>query len=368
MSIWNKVLLWLIGLASIGFLILGARTLKTHQFWMSSAKKLETSLGNEVLRTGLHSEVRELNAEIGEQRLQLHKLLVDWPQVWSNCAVQVRPDRNSVVVVATIEPPADAAGKVLAPHGIPAAGTLYAFEDTPAGEPGRYLGEFNVTKVEEKQITLQPAFSPGQLDVKKINEASRAPWTFFNVLPQDNHDTFALLTEDQKKAILPADSVGDYQADGKPAGPQVPKDRIDAQGNYVRPLRDYAQLLNHARLQNTILYDEMEATTRDLALVKGAQEDAQRQVQFAQNQITEFKALLAKREKERDAVAQFNKDQKDQLEGGLLKQLKDKLAAIEAEINRLIEQNKAMAGQIAQKQLEATRLIDARTRAMAKRE
>jgi hypothetical protein len=308
-----------------------------------------------------------LNTQIDEQRLQLHKLLVDWPQVWPNCAVQVRPDRNSVVVVAAVEPPADAAGKPY-PHGIPALGTLYAFEESTAEGLGRYLGEFNVTKVEEKQVTLQPAFPPGQLDVKKINEAARAPWTFFNVLPQDNHDSFASLTDDQKKAMLPADTLREYQKDGKPAEPQDPKERIDAQGNYVRELRDYAQLLNHARQHNTILFDEMEATTRDLALVKGAQEDAQRQVQFAQNQITELKAQLAKREKERDAVAQFNKDQKDVLEGGLLKQLKDKLATIEAEINRLIEQNKAMAGQIAQKQLEATRLIDARTRAMAKRE
>jgi hypothetical protein len=363
MSIWNKVLLWLIGLASLAFLILGARTLKTHEFWMSSAQKLEKSLGDETLKTGLRAEVRELNVDINKQLVELHKLLVDWPQVWSNCAVQVRPDKSSVVVVAAIEMPADAAGKQF-PHGIPANGTLYAFEESPAGTPSRYLGEFNITKSEDKQVTLQPAFPLGALDKKKITEA-RGPWTFFNVLPQDNHDSFASLTDDQMKALLPADTLAEYQKDGKPATEQDPKERIDAQKNYVRQLRDYAQLLNNARQQNTILFDESEATTRDLALVKTSQDDAQRQVQFAQNLIAELKTQLGKAEKARDAVAKFNKDQ---LEGGLLKQLKDKLASIEAEINRLIEQNKAMAGQIAQKQLEATRLIDARTRAMAQRE
>ena len=83
----------------------------------------------------------------------------------------------------------------------------------------------------------------------------------FNVLPQDNHDSFASLTDDQKKAMLPADTLAEYQKDGKPATEQDPKERIDAQKNYVRQLRSTA-LSNNARQQNTILFDESEATTR----------------------------------------------------------------------------------------------------------
>jgi hypothetical protein len=41
------------------------------------------------------------------------------------------------------------------------------------------------------------------------------------------------------------------------------------------------------------------------------------------------------------------------------------LAAVRADIARLIETNKAMAGRIAKMQLEAVRRIDERTRAMA---
>jgi hypothetical protein len=355
MSIWNKVLLWLIGLSSLAFMILAARTLQTHAFWMSTAQKLEKSIGSEGLKTGLRGQNRELHAEINNQLIELHKMLVDQPQVWSNCVVQVKVDKPKATasIVAAIEMPADAASKPL-PHGIAASSTLYGFEEATAESPARYLGEFNVTKAEEKQILLQPAFPLGQLDMKKLEE-SRGPWTFYSVLPQDNHETFASLTDEQKKALLPADTLAEYQKDGKPATDQDPKERIDANKNYVRQLRDYAQLLNNARQQNTILYDETEATTRDKALVEGSLADAQRQVQFSQNAITELKALLAKKLKEVDAVA------------NLRKLLEGKLALIEGLVKNLIEENKAMAGQIAQKQLEATRLIDTRTRAMAER-
>ena len=44
MSIWNKVLIGLILLASIGFFILGARALKTHQYWREQALQLEQEL------------------------------------------------------------------------------------------------------------------------------------------------------------------------------------------------------------------------------------------------------------------------------------------------------------------------------------
>jgi hypothetical protein len=354
MSIWNKVLLWLIGLASLGFLILAAHTLQTHSFWMATAQKLEKSLGDEMQKTGLRGENRALKADVEKELLELHKLLVDRPQVWSNCTVQVNINKPkaTAAIVAAIEMPVDAAGKP-APHGIAASSTLYAFEEPTAENPGRYLGEFNVTKAEEKQIALQPAYPLGQLDQKKLDDAKGRLWTFYNVLPQDNHEAFAQLTDEQKKSLSPPGAPAEYFKDGKPADPQDPKERIDAQGKYVRQLRDYAQLLNNARQQNTILFDESEATKRDKALIEESLADAQRQVQFSQNAITELKTLLAKKEKERNAVA------------NLRTLLKDKLASIEGKIKDLIEDNKAKAGQIAQKQIEATREIDARTRAMA---
>jgi hypothetical protein len=297
MSIWNKVLLWLIGLASLGFIYLAARTLQTHAYWMDTAQKLEKSIErvkeeNRILREGDATQ-----PGIAKLRIELHKLLVDRPKIWANCPTQVNIDKakNTATILAGINMPT--------PHGIAADSRLYAFEQPANGNPGRYLGEFNVTKAEEKQILLEPAFQLGELDKKNLSEA-RAPWTFYDSMPQS-------------------------------------------------PLRDYAQLLDYGRRQNTILYDEIEAATRDKAMVEEGLADAQRQVQFAQNLMTELKSQLAKKTREVDSVAK------------LRKLLEDKLASITGAVDRLIEENKAMAGQIAQKQLEATRRIDARTRAMA---
>jgi hypothetical protein len=352
MYIWNKVLLWLIGLASIGFLILAARSLQTHAYWLDTAQKLQKSIGDEGAKTGLMGKNLELKTEIAKARLDLHRWLVDRPQVWSNCAVQV--NKANATVVAAIDSPI--------PHGIPGSGTLFAFEEPTANSPGRYMGEFNVMKADERQILLQPAYPLTPFEIKKLTE-SRGPWSFYNALPQDNHDSFAALTDEQKKAMLPAATLAEYVKDGKPAEEQDPKERIDAGRRYVRQLRDYAQLLDHARRKFTILVDEIESAKRDKALVDESLADAQRQVQFAQNRIADSKLLLAKREKERDDVAAYGPDR--QLQGGLLKLITDKIALIKGMIDDTIAKNKAMAGQIAQKQLEATRLIDARTRVMA---
>ncbi|MCC6124294.1 MAG: hypothetical protein IT426_04990 [Pirellulales bacterium] len=346
-------MLGLIGLASIGFLILAARSLRTHSYWLGTAQKLQKSIGDEGAKTGFRGQNRQLKAEIAEVRRVLHPWLVDRPQIWSNCAVQV--NRANATVVAAVDSPI--------PHGIPASGTLFAFEEPTANSAGRYMGEFNVTKADERQIALQPAYPLTPLEMKKLSE-SRGPWSFYNVLPRDKHEAFATLTDEQKKAMLPAESLTEYVKDDKPADEQQdPKERIDRDTKkYVRPLRDYAQLLDHARRQFTVLVDEIESAKRDKALVDEGLADAQQQVQFAQNRIAALKLLLAKKEKERDDVAAYRDGQ---LQGGLLKLLTDKIAIIKGMIDETIAKNKAMAGRIAQLQLEATRLIDARTRAMA---
>jgi hypothetical protein len=347
MSIWNKVLLGLIAVASLGFLYLAARSLQTHASWMSTAQKLEKSIERVAEENRVLLEGDNGQPGINQLLVEKHNWLIDRPRVWPNCTVQVKTDKPKAT--ATIA----AAMDLPTPHGIAANSTLYAFEMGAADKPPRYLGEFNVTKAEEKSISLSPAYPLSQADLKRLDEAARAPWSFYDYLPQDNHETFAVATDEQKNALLPKDTVAEYLKDGKPATEQDPKERINAGRQYVRFLRDYPQIFNFFRKQATVLNDEIEATTRDKALVDESLADAQRQVQFAQNQITDVKARLDKKTKEDQAVVK------------LRDQLQEKLASIIEAVKSLIEKNKAMAGQIAEKQLEATRRIDARTRAMA---
>jgi hypothetical protein len=62
---------------------------------------------------------------------------------------------------------------------------------------------------------------------------------------------------------------------------------------------------------------------------------------------------VAKQSGQRDVVAKYHQE------------IERESAALRAEIARLTETNKAMAGRIAKMQLEAVRRIDERTRAMA---
>ena len=81
--------------------------------------------------------------------------------------------------------------------------------------------------------------------------------------------------------------------------------------------------------------------------------DAKIQVQFWKKQATVVKTVLAEMVRQRDAVAAH------------LDKLRKKIAETKAAITELFKNNKAMAGQIAKIQLDATRRIDERTRAMA---
>ena len=44
MSIWNKILVWVIGVASVALFYMAARTLKTHQYWRELAQKYERKI------------------------------------------------------------------------------------------------------------------------------------------------------------------------------------------------------------------------------------------------------------------------------------------------------------------------------------
>jgi septal ring factor EnvC (AmiA/AmiB activator) len=226
-----------------------------------------------------------------------------------------------------------------------------AFEEAPTAQKGQFLGEFKVTAVADKQITLEPAFKITKMDLDKLAQAKR-PWDLYDSLPHDNHEILSQLSEQDKKAMLPADSAAEYIDDGKQAAQGAPPQQI-VDGKYVRPLRRYDYLFDMYRLKITELVDKEEADKRDKQMVDDTLADAQRQVQFYQDQVKVIKIILAKIERQRDAVKAH------------LDKLKEKFAEAKSAVADLIKNNKAMAGQIAKIQLDATRRIDERTRAMA---
>jgi hypothetical protein len=354
MSIWNKILVGLIIVASVAFFYIGARALKTHQYWRELAHKHELKIDqvqkdNVKLLDGKENPNGPSEMGIRQLRMELNKLLVDRRRVWFQCSPRAKLNRQegtAEITVTTDQPD----------PGIAEGTILNVFEEADVRQKGRYLGEFKATKPDEKQktVVLTPVSRLTPRELKRLAEAKQ-PWVMYEVMPRDNHDVFASLSDDDKKAMLQelsAESLQEYLKDGQPATKDDPKERV-VDDKYVRAIRDYEVLFGAARMKYTLLADQVDAATRDDKLIREALELANQQEEAVKKDVELAKQDLTKFARERDAVATYRT------------KIQQEVDAAKAAITRLIESNKAMAGQIAKVQLEAARRIDQRTRAMA---
>ncbi len=345
MSIWNKVLVGLIGVASLVFFYMAARAVKTETAWSERAKKIEERIAqinkeNDELAegTGTQDGIRQL-------KLRLHNLTQDRRRMWANCTPRIKTGRDdgTAEVALAIGTPVS--------HGLAKSVVLCAFEELEAEKKGQYLGQFTVTNVGDKQVTVVPTSKLGDREITKLEKA-KGPWVLYEVAPRDNHEIFAAMDDAQKKALLPADSVQEYLKDGKPAAKDDPAANV-AGGNYVRPLRDYRVLFDVERENRILLTDSIASVKRDKQLVEEALGEARTQEEACKKDIAAVTEDLKTAGARRDIVLAHHQS------------LEKKLSAMQAYISKLIATNQAMAGQIAKFQLEAVRRIDQRTRAMA---
>jgi hypothetical protein len=424
MTVLNKVLIGLIFFASIGMFILGTRALKTHQCWQQKAQGLEKELAWErdkqlVLTEGLDSpevaareeelnkiggdaaqgiqqgkqaleEMRE-EAKLGLRKatLALDEQLVDRGPVWRACRPQAGPETATEgKVLVTVEFPA--------PHQIQPQTVLWVFDEAGVDQGGRYLGQFVVVGGPPAQeLQLQPTVRMTPRELAKLNQSAGrngATWSLYAIMPSDNHQSLAGLTEDQLKAVLPPETVAEYVTDGQMStlgdmrqrglegnvyrvdangqiarddgGLEVPVQGEDEKGKYVRQLRDYEEVFRHAHLVWTEMVDRVNTLTRSVAYLDPKKLDPNSTqigaLQLAQQQETY-------RQKEKDQLAEdlkTNQAQRDEVVAHL-NAVKGTLAALQEAIHTTIARVQGMAGEIAKIQQEATRIIDERTRTMA---
>ena len=378
MSTWNKVLIGLILIASIAFFILGARALKTHQYWRAQAAEYEEALATEL------ESYDDLREQVRQLRLKLHAQVVDRGRVWYGC--QPKPEdspntKTTGAVVVAVEFPD--------PHQITPNSVLWVFDELPAENGGRYLGQFAVAGVDQAstKVQLQPStrMIQGELD-RLAQSAGRngATWALYEIMPIDNHRALGELSEEELKAMLPQappEIVDEYVSDGqlmtleemKQRGLAGKVYRIDAneeivkskgvpqeveaeneKGKYVRQLRDYEESFRQHGLERTALRDKYATTQRNISYITSAKEDAERQQVYRQKEHDRLATELAEAKRERDLVATH------------LKAVQGALAGLQAAVQETIEKNQSLAGEIARIQREATRIIDERTRAMAR--
>ena len=174
----------------------------------------------------------------------------------------------------------------------------------------------------------------GPRQIERLGNAQR-PWDLYEVMPHDSHDVFASLSDKEKEAMLPPESLPEYRNDAS------------------RPLRDYQVLFRAQNVRRALMADQIDATTRDLKLVKEALDQAQEQEKAAQQDVATAKEDVKAATRQRDAVAAY------------LKTLQQDLDTAKADIDQLLKNNQNMAEQMAKLQGEAARRIDQRTRAIA---
>ena len=256
MSIWNKVLVGLILVASLAFFYMALRALRTQANWRGKAEQHEKRIkekkeDNRQLVEG-EGEGKEYKPGIERLRLDLQQMLVGRGRVWRDCKPQPGPQTIKTGQVAVS---CDV-------HGIGEKTVLYLFEETNPDQRGSYLGKFKVTTFNALDQNRNGSLEPGELppplqpllatadadkngtlnfaefDAAKPDytgpeflepsmkmstaelqrlaaSAGKATWTMYEVMPADSHQAFAHLNQDELKKFLPAETVEEYLNDGK---------------------------------------------------------------------------------------------------------------------------------------------------------
>lgn len=391
MSIWNKILLGCIFVTALVLFVLSARALQAHRVWHESYNKHKEAIA------AAEQEAKDLvgNLEPGSTgllraKLELYELLIGRGRVWDNCQpVNVAKDqdpatnRERVLVTLQTKKPVEADS------------VLYAFEDKPASEGGRYLGQFTVTQVGGDQIILRPSVRLSNSEFAQVQASQQAatPWRLYELMPTDDHKVLAKLTDEEKKAMFPNETtlgddpeVGknystyeDYLFDGKiitkgeaeqkglhgkvvmvdesedpkplrgEDGLYTEVEDTQAKGMFIRTLRDYEVLFDEEhRLRSTVI-DRIRVAERDLQSLQQALDDSRLQRQARQKEIRDREQEKQKVLHERDSVVAHEA------------KLDAAIASMKRAIADLIARNEATIAQVGRIQADAARVINART-------
>ncbi|MGQ9573810.1 MAG: hypothetical protein ACUVUC_00690 [Thermoguttaceae bacterium] len=376
MSVWNKVLLGLIFLVSLGFFYFGASALRIHQHWRTRIAVLEKDL----------QAVEDQKQSLLDGQQGIHPLTVDLTrltagrgEVWHACLPQ-RIDAGSGQVWLQVSGPP--------PRGADSAGfQVFVFQDSlgaPDNLDGLYLGEFSVRKVDkqaEKVVAegvareldryvwqLEPSKAVTEdwlrgerlrrlgISSDRLRSGKHVSWTVYRVLPQEN--IFLTRVGGEKPLPTPSAKQPEGQpAEGPSAAPQTDQQRAEywkkVVDQYAPQLCDYEVLFNDFYRQRAIRADQINKARRHLAMTEAAIKDAETLVAgLKQDVSTSLQELGQRRREAQDAET-------------LRKGLQATCSQLEAEIQDALQTSRKLAAELARLQLEGARQIDQRTRGMA---
>jgi len=332
---WAHVtLVVLIFLASVGYFILAAETLRINAVLRRQVNDLrqqvvEVDERNTALEQGTDDaqiigrligrevaipEEAESISSLGDLEHALHLETRLRGRAWMK-VVPAGFDPQSDTVQATIESPQ--------PPGIAPDSILFLFEEGASAMPdaaqgAQYLGEFRVRSVAGQTVTMEAVHQLDDFERQRL-AASRGPWALYETMPGDRNELFAGLSEEQLRKWLPESSLSEYLRVGTEAGPdddQWHRVGVDAEGNpvgpdemdkavkvlYQRRLRDYNREFDELMRQRVVLLADMAGVLKDNERLKIALDSARQLEAFREDEIRKLQTDLAGVVKERQLI------------------------------------------------------------------
>ncbi|HEV3338937.1 MAG TPA: hypothetical protein VG125_01230 [Pirellulales bacterium] len=282
MSIWSKVLLGLIFVVSLGMFYLAVSTLAANRAWREAAKSYDAPLERARKEA---AQIEEGNDSAtppvpspSQLDVKLHDLMVGRGKVWRGC-VRRNADANLQLLVEVPVPD---------PHLINDKMVLYVFEE---GEGGHYLGEYKVTGLAEKQVTLAPTMIP---PIPKLLDqlrgriaASAVQWSLYEKLPTDRHDVFRGYNQAQLAQAMPGvppQVLEEFLRDGSDTQAGDAPERV-IKGKYERMLRDYGVHFHELSGEIAQLRDQIAAAKTDKAIAEKLRADTEKETEARQTLI-----------------------------------------------------------------------------------
>jgi len=325
--IYQVILAEFVFLASIAFFYLGARTMATHNAWRSVVKRTETELANvdkqirEISAGGAPDANGEPSKGIKQLQEDLHKLAIDRGGVIYDVAVE---GVKEGAVQLTLKSPN---------HGLVANAVVFAFDEAPFEEGGRFQGEFKVSTVAEEggAVQVTPNLPLTDAQTQRL-AAAKGPWTLYTTMPVDDAALFAKMDDKTRQALLPQNSLAEYaKAD--------------------RNLRDYEFFFHESYVQRNLLSDAIAKTQSNIDRIDAAVKETTTEIGYRDMEKANLASDLEKFQFEQKAIADYQKT----LEG-VFQQVRESLKATFAK-------NRELAAELTTRQLRAAEEINQRARA-----
>jgi hypothetical protein len=326
--IYQAVLVVFIFLGAVVFFYLGVRTLATHKAWRNLVQRRQEELANWEsqilpLRGGISPQGQAVEGEIPRLKNELEKVT----NVRGGVYYDVTADVKDKVVQLTFKAPEPG----LVPNTV-----LFAFDQKPRSEGGRYLGEFKVVAAPEGNPTVQiaPTLPLSDAQTKQLAAALPGTWTLYTTMPPDEAAVFAGLDDAARQALLPPQSAADYARED-------------------RELRDYRAFFHDNYVQRALLAETIANTTTKIERTEAATKQTEAEAKFRETEKANLAADLQNFQMEGKAIAAYAKS------------LEEFLTAVRARLRATYIENRQATMTLVEKQLEAAEQIDRRTTAAA---